>query len=319
MNAATAPAPANGAPRPDPDAKRRRTLITPEGLALPVTVASRGARVGALVIDFIVIIVSIVLIQILFSLLFAGVLGETLEGLGGQVPAAGEFVVILAILLIFAARYGYFLAFELGPRGATPGKRAVGIRVAARTGPQGGGRLTPEAVIARNLIRDIELFMPFIFLLLAPSGEQGNAGIAGLVWFGIFMAFPFFNRDALRAGDVIAGTWVVEAPRTRLAEALSTQGAAAAEGTSDLTGARYRFGEAELSVYGERELQTLERILREDQPEALSAVHAAICRKIGWDPGAGDERAFLEAFYAQLRAKLESDMRFGKRKADKFS
>ena len=36
-------------------------------------------------------------------------------------------------------------------------------------------------------------------------------------------------------------------------------------------------------------------------------------------PGAGDERAFLEAFYAQLRAKLEGDMRFGKRKADKFS
>ena len=37
------------------------------------------------------------------------------------------------------------------------------------------------------------------------------------------------------------------------------------------------------------------------------------------DPGAGDERAFLEAFYAQLRAKLEGDMRFGKRKANKFS
>ena len=55
------------------------------------------------------------------------------------------------------------------------------------------------------------------------------------------------------------------------------------------------------------------------RPEALEAVHATICRKIGWNPGAGDERAFLEAFYAQLRAKLEGDMRFGKRKADKFS
>ena len=54
-------------------------------------------------------------------------------------------------------------------------------------------------------------------------------------------------------------------------------------------------------------------------PEALAAVHATICRKIGWDPGAGDERAFLEAFYAQLRAKLEADLRFGKRKADKFA
>ena len=39
----------------------------------------------------------------------------------------------------------------------------------------------------------------------------------------------------------------------------------------------------------------------------------------GWSPGEGDERAFLEAFYAQLRARLEGGMRFGKRKADKFS
>ena len=66
-------------------------------------------------------------------------------------------------------------------------------------------------------------------------------------------------------------------------------------------------------------MQTLERILREGNHEALYAVHATICYKIGWDPGEGDERAFLEAFYAQLRARLENDMRFGKRKADKYS
>jgi len=51
----------------------------------------------------------------------------------------------------------------------------------------------------------------------------------------------------------------------------------------------------------------------------MVAVHEAICRKIGWNPGAGDERAFLEAYYTQLRARLESGMRFGKRKADKWS
>ena len=89
-------------------------------------------------------------------------------------------------------------------------------------------------------------------------------------------------------------------------------------GSSELTGAEYHFGEAELAVYGEYELQTLERVLRDGRPEALESVHAAICRKVGWNPGSGDERAFLEAFYAQLRARLEGDMRFGKRKADKF-
>ncbi len=294
--------------------RRARILVTPEGIAMPVTVASRGARVGALILDFIIIAVATAAL-LLFLIFTVGDLFEELRRSGeDMVNGAAEFVYVLLVIFFFLARYAYFLAFELGPRGATPGKRLVGIRVATRD----GGRLTPEAVVARNLLRDIELFMPIGFLQTAPAGQQGAYGLAALTWFLVFMAFPFFNKDALRAGDVIAGTWVVEAPRTKLADALSTQGAAA-KGASDVTGARYEFGASELSVYGEHELQTLERMLREDQPKALEAVHAAICRKIGWDPGAGDERAFLEAFYAQLRAKLETDMRFGKRKADKHS
>ena len=295
--------------------KRRRMLVTPEGIAVPITIASRGSRLGALVLDFLIIIFAMIAIQIIVTLIAAGLIREITEAAENTISGAAEFLYIAMVLLVFLARYGYFLAFELGPRGATLGKRAVGIRVAARN----GGRLTPEAIVARNLLRDIELFMPLIFILVAPTGQGGSFAVAGLVWFLVFMLFPFFNKDALRAGDVIAGTWVVEAPRTKLAEAMSTQGAVAARGTSHVTGMRYEFGEAELSVYGEHELQTLERMLREAQPEALQAVHATICRKIGWDPGAGDERAFLEAFYGQLRAKLEGDMRFGVRKADKYS
>ncbi|AWW75812.1 hypothetical protein CD351_15385 [Erythrobacter sp. KY5] len=295
----------------DPAEKRLRQIITPEGIALPIRVASRGSRFGALVLDFAILVVG----MIAFYALVFWLAGELLVGSAfGVNNGASEAVNIVLIISFFLARYGYFLAFELGPRGATWGKRVLGIRVAAR----GGGRLTPEAVVARNLLRDIELFMPLIFLLIAPGGQAGSFGIAGLVWFATFMAFPFFNKDALRAGDIIAGTWVVEAPRAKLAEALSVAGSAA-NGASEVTGARYNFGEAELSVYGEHELQVLERMLRDNQAESLSAAHRAICTKIGWDPGAGDERAFLEAFYARLRAKLEGDMRFGKRKADKFS
>ncbi len=294
--------------------KRRRMLVTPEGIAVPVTIATRGSRIGALVLDFLILGGGLLAILLFLGFALGGVIDEAANAANDTVSGAAEFVIILLILTMFLARYGYFLGMELGPRGATLGKRALGIRVAAR----GGGRLTPEAIIARNLLRDIELFMPLIFLLVAPTGANGSFGFAGMIWFLIFMAFPFFNKDAMRAGDVIAGTWVVDAPRTKLADALSTQGAAV-EGSSHITGARYNFGDEELVIYGEHELQTLERMLREAQPDALAAVHATICRKIGWDPGAGDERAFLEAFYAQLRAKLEGDMRFGKRKADKFS
>lgn len=292
--------------------KRERTLITPEGISVPIVVASRAARVGALILDFVLLYIGLFIFILLIGWLFQGLLEEIATAADEQVSGAAEFIYIVFILVMFLARYGYFLSFELGPRGATLGKRAVGIRVAARD----GGRLTAEAVLARNLIRDIELFMPLVFIMVAPSGDMGNAGYAGLVWVLVFLAFPFFNKNSLRAGDVIAGTWVVEAPRTELGEALSTQ--QGATGESGLTGARYQFGDAELSVYGAHELQTLERVLREDRDEAISAVHATICGKIGWDPGAGDERAFLEAFYAQLRAKLEGDMRFGKRKQNKY-
>lgn len=295
--------------------KQERYLVTPEGIEIPIMLASKGSRLGALILDFLFFFLVIYAV-VYFVIFVAGGAAETfasdsIEGASGAL----EFLAILFILFLFFMRYGYFMAMELGPRSATWGKRIVGIRVAARD----GGRLTPEAVIARNLLRDIELFMPLVFIMLAPGGEWGSYGVAGAVWFAIFMFFPFFNKDNLRAGDVIAGTWVVEAPRTKLAETMSTSGAAASSGSSTVTGAKYEFGEAELSVYGEHELQVLERLLREDKDEALGPVHETICRKIGWDPGAGDERAFLEAFYAQLRAKLEGDMRFGKRKANKHA
>jgi uncharacterized RDD family membrane protein YckC len=230
----------------------------------------------------------------------------------------GEAVLVVWFVGMFLFRYGYFLFFELGPRGATPGKRMAGIRIAARD----GGRLSVEAVIARNLLRDIELFLPLLMLFgllfSAIAGAESSA-VSWLVfgWMMLFLLFPFFNKDALRAGDLVAGTWVVEMPKRKLEQAMSL--GAGARGHSATTGAEYRFGDAELAVYGEYELQTLERVLRENNHEALHAVMQAICAKIGWNAGSGDERAFLEAFYAQLRARLERDMRFGKRKADKFS
>ncbi len=292
------------------DAQRRRVLVTPEGIALPVVLAGRGARLGALIIDLTIIAVTVIVAAIVLG--FAGA-GAAMSGTKDGGNPAAEAIQIVLILLLFALRYGYFLVFELGPRGATPGKRLTGIRIAAR----GGGRLSTEMVLARNLLRDIELFLPIIALfVLGFVGGLTNWMLAG--WLLVFALFPFFNRDRLRAGDLIAGTWVLEAPRHRLQAALSTT-ESATSGTSRTTGASYKFGEAELAIYGEYELQTLERVLREDRTEAMTAVHEAICRKIGWNPGAGDERAFLEAYYTQLRARLESGMRLGKRKADKFA
>ena len=302
MTAASAQAPRRGVER------RHRDLVTPEGLALPLTIASRGARAGALMLDLAIVFGSLIVLLIVL-----GAIGlETIEADMDEAGPGVELIMVLVILFVFLSRYAYFLFFELGPRGATPGKRALGIRVAARANSSGGGgRLTAEAVIARNLMRDVEVFIPALFLLSGIGSDLGVTGWAAAVWLAIFVLFPFFNKDNLRAGDLVAGTWVVEAERRKLPQAMSvSEEAAPAQG--------YRFGEAELSVYGEHELQVLEGVLRQDNPQAQRQVMEAICRKIGWEPGAGDERAFLEAFYEALRARLERDMRFGKRKKDKF-
>jgi uncharacterized RDD family membrane protein YckC len=291
-------------------------MVTPEGIALPLTLASRGTRAGALLLDLLFIFLAMFLTTVALISIAGGTAG--LLARAEQKDAIGhalQFLFVLWIAAMFLFRNAYFLFFELGPRGATPGKRITGIRIAARDADGSGGRLSAEMVIARNLLRDIELFLPLVFLMSASDGgDMGAAGIAATAWFLVFALFPFFNKDRLRAGDLIAGSWVVEAPQRKLEAAMSARSAAAGEARPVVT-----FGEKELAVYGEYELQTLERVLRENRPEATRAVYEAICRKIGWTPGSGDERAFLEAYYTQLRARLETGMRMGRRKADKFA
>ena len=313
-----------------------RELVTPEGIRLGITLASRGARFGALALDLVIIGLVMILSTILMVYLFGSVIGfeRGLDGEGGGgTGSLQQLIAIVWIVFMFLLRSAYFLFFELGPRGATPGKRLTGIRIAARD----GGRLTAEMVIARNLLRDIELFLPIVFI--ASAGAQSGPGwTAAGAWFAIFLLFPLLNRDVLRAGDVIAGTWVVERPRRKLEQALSASapapvqaprrklwrvGRGKGESESEVPvrngGVRYRFDEAELAVYGEYELQTLERVLRENRQASIEPVYFAIADKIGRNDGYNDERAFLEDYYTQLRARLEAGMRMGRRKADKFS
>ncbi len=295
--------------------KLDRILVTPEGVPLHVTVAGAGARAGALALDIAIILGLIILVTIGGLLLlwaFGVALGDNLQNASGPL----QVLAVLWIISVFLFRNAYFLYFELGDRAATWGKRAVGIRVAARD----GGRLTAEAVIARNIVRDVELFLPLVFLT---SGEASGTmtdltAWAGFLWVLMFLLFPLFNKDRLRGGDVIAGTWVIQNVKKNLGDIVAPS---ATETLSDgaATTARYQFSDADLSVYGEYELQTLENVLRSDQEDALQKVAVSICQKIGWEPGSGDERAFLEAYYTALRARLERSMRFGKRRKDKHS
>ena len=269
----------------------RRSFITPEGVDLRLELGSAGARAGAFMIDAMIIIGVLVVMTI--ALAFLGIAG------------GDEVMAVLWLIGFFILRNGWFILFEMGGRGATPGKRLMDLRVVARD----GARLTGPAVMARNAMREIEVFLPLSFL--GAQAAEGTADtflvIFALLWSGIFLFFPLFNRDRLRIGDIVAGTWVVRTQKANL--------------SFDLVGstpaARRNFSDAALNLYGIYELQTLEDVLRGGQADAIATVARIIRDKAGI-PDEGDDYGFLSDYYAALCNKLEAQLMVGRRRENKL-
>jgi uncharacterized RDD family membrane protein YckC len=241
------------------------------------------------------------------------------------------WALVIGILGFFLLRVFYFPYAELRLRGATPGKRLLGLRVIDRHGRP----LKPEAIVVRNLMREVEVFIPMTLLIFAGATGFGTlANVLLAIWLGIFTLMPLFNRDGLRVGDMVAGTLVIMAPKATLLPDLAGQPGrssvplSAPAGANANTAPRYPFTPAQLDFYGIYELQTLEAVLRRADAGNLAArqeIAKRIRAKIGWpdaSQAAVEERgfdatAFLEAFYAAQRAQLERRMLFGKRRKDK--
>ncbi len=271
-----------------------RVLVTPEGVPLRLTIGSVGGRFAALLIDLIIIIGAAIFMTI--AALSAA------AGLGGS---AGEMVLVIWTLGVFLLRNAYFLLFEMGPRAATPGKRVVGLRVASRD----GGRLKPQAVFTRNALRELELFLPLTVIGGAVGrGVDGWIYLLGIVWCAVFVFLPLFNRDKLRAGDIVAGTWVLRAPRPRLTRDLAEP---------DILQSSMAFTESQLDAYGIHELHVLEQALRASDRKTLRAIAERIRRKIGHELGLETDREFLAAYYQAMRGRLESGLLMGRRRRDK--
>ena len=273
-------------------AKKIRQFITPEGVDLELKIASAGLRFGALLVDLLLIVLTL----FLFSLFMLWV------GLASR----SDVTVVVWMLGAFVLRTFWFVGFELGQRAATPGKRLMGIRVVARD----GGRLTADAVVARNLIRELELFLPLMMLGAGASEDMVSGWImlAGVLWSLTLSLFLLFNRDRMRMGDLIAGTWVVMAQRVKLDADIAV----------DAAGDAMLFTETELAVYGIFELQELEQVLRGRDPRAMREVADAIRAKIGRAIAEEDD-VFLLSYYRQLKARLERKLLFGKRREDKYA
>ncbi len=275
-------------------ASLRRGFVTPEGVDLQLELGGAGTRATAFLID-----IAIMLLVLIAATVALYVIDEA---------TGGEIAKIVWLIGAFVLRNGWFALFEMSGRGATPGKRVMRLRVVARD----GARLTAGAVLARNAMREIEIFLPMSFL--GAQAENGTADafltIFALAWSGIFLFFPVFNRDRLRVGDLVAGTWVVQASLRTLAPDLASE---AVRWTAQ---PRRTFPSATLALYGIYELQTLEDVLRTGDPATLNSVAATIRRKAALADD-GDDAGFLADYYAALCATLENGLLVGRRRIDK--
>jgi uncharacterized RDD family membrane protein YckC len=291
--------------------RRKREVVCPEGLPLKMELATARERVIAFASDMCLMVIAIGLASLLCLLI---IISWSIK--------LDDYELIWTALAFFSfLLYNFwFMFFELAWQGRTPGKKNGMLRVVSRK----GGELTPYAVIVRNVTRQAEFFMPLaLFIRGAISPHPGPLEILGpLAWGVVITSLPLFNRDRLRAGDILGGTMVIVAPQAALLPDLTEEAMQQAENEPG-----FAFSDEHLSIYGNTELMVLEEILRisgqesasqEDQARTLQRAFLNVANRIGYqDPvRPEDYRRFLSDFYSAERKFLERGQIYGKRKED---
>ena len=144
---------------------------TPEGILLELRPAGFSVRYYAFLVDW-----GIRLVVLFVTAIVAALLG----GVGGA----------FWLILLFLMEWLYPVGFELTASGATPGKRAFGLKVVMDNGLP----VTAAAAVTRNLLRVAD-FLPF--------------------GYGFAIVSLLLRRDAKRLGDIAAATLVVHASRVQ--------------------------------------------------------------------------------------------------------
>ena len=164
-------------------------IETPEHIVFRYRVAGPARRLLAHVVDLILCYTAVVVVGllILIAVVGAGAVTDTVEG-------TVKTGLGLVLLLLFAAQWVYFVAFE-ATTGRTPGKSAVGLRVVTTSGRPIGF----VAAALRNVLRAADML---------PS-----AYVVGVVAMAITPRFQ-------RLGDLVAGTMVIVPERAHVARAL---------------------------------------------------------------------------------------------------
>lgn len=289
-------------------AKNPRRLLTdfipPEGVPIHFKVASLGARFAAQLADILITVSTVLIILLLISF------GDLMSGASLEA---------LAALLFFALRVPYYVTTEILWNGQTIGKRLLGIRAISAD----GRTLTAHAVTVRNLMKEMEVFVPGTYLLVTPFLDPLTVIIVSL-WIVLLLTVPLLSRRSQRMGDVIANTLVVEMPRPALLPDITERRDTSAQ-------AKFVFLPHHLDHYGRYELQTLENLLQiepaklspaaqRQHADGVTRVAGAIIAKIGFNQTVAPQelRRFLAQFYTAQRAYLENRRLMGDKREDKF-
>jgi uncharacterized RDD family membrane protein YckC len=139
-------------------------VLALDNIALELPLAGVGSRVLAGAIDY-----------FLLSFLFVALLVAAGAGLAAAFDLPWWAILVITVLLAFAVHWGYFAGFEIGSRGRTLGKMAVGLRVVGRE----GGTPSIAAFLIRNILRDVDLIAGIPLMAIDPLSRRLGDRLAG--------------------------------------------------------------------------------------------------------------------------------------------
>lgn len=148
-----------------------QTVELAEGVEVRLRIAGPFPRMVAYALDMAFIVSGVIALSFLISLIGLALGGGVADG--------------IQAIILFAIGWFYHIFFECGKRGATPGKRIMGLRVVQ---PSGAPIRVGQGVV-RNFLRFVDSLPPFTY--------------------GFGLVSCLMTKRFQRLGDLAAGTVVI--------------------------------------------------------------------------------------------------------------